>query len=67
MDSLVLEAHDHGPEGRQLHVGGQRGEGRVRQDGALDGVVHLFVYGGEGLSWGMTGRVTASLLHVFRN
>ncbi len=41
MDALVLAAHDHGPEGGALEVGGQGGEGRVREDGLLHGLVHL--------------------------
>ena len=52
MDALVLAAHDDGPEGGLLDIGGQRGEGGVGLDGALDGVVHLLVFcfweGGRG-------------------
>lgn len=48
MDPLVLAAHNDGPEGRLLDVGGQRVKSRVCLDGALDGVVHLLLLFGRG-------------------
>lgn len=50
VDALVLEAHDQGPEGRLLDVGGEGVEGRVGQNGVLDGVVYLFM-GVGGVGW----------------